>query len=271
MNVGIIGTGNMGTILLNGFIRSNAVKPSELTVTNRSMYKAYELKNIYPDLKVVETAKEVITASDIVLVCVKPLEIQPLLSSLQKHFTKKHCVISITSPINVEQLEAILPCQVARVIPSITNQALSGVTLVNFGKRCTAKSKEQIIELFSNISKPVMITEDITRVSSDIASCGPAFFSYLLQKFIDAAVCQTSISKEQATILAEEMIIGFGKLIEQKHFTLETLQEKVCVKGGITGEGIKVLEARVGDLFEEIFEKTHDKFDKEIERVKEQF
>jgi len=271
MNVGIIGTGNMGSILLNGFIKSKALKPSELTITNRSIHKAYELKNIYPELKVAEHSKDVISASDIVLICVKPLEIQPLLSSLQTSFTKNHCVISITSPINVEQLEAILPCQVARVIPSITNQALSGVTLVNFGKSCSAKTKERIIELFSNISKPVMITDDITRVSSDIASCGPAFFSYLLQRFIDAAVCQTEITKQQATILAEEMIIGFGKLIEQKHFTLETLQEKVCVKGGITGEGIKVLEERVGDLFEEIFEKTHNKFDKEIEKVKEQF
>lgn len=271
MNVGIIGTGNMGTILLNGFIKSNALIPSEITVTNRTINKAFELKNIYPELKVAETAKDVIKASDIILICVKPLQIQPLLSSLKSLFNKNHCLISITSPINVDQLEAIVPCQVARVIPSITNQALSGVTLVNFGKRCSAKNKERIIELFSKISKPVMISDDITRVSSDIASCGPAFFSYLLQRFIDAAVCQTTITKKQATILAEEMIIGFGKLIEQKHFTLETLQEKVCVKGGITGEGIKVLEARVGDLFEEIFEKTHDKFDKEIEKVKDQF
>lgn len=271
MNVGIIGTGNMGTILLKSFIQSKAIKPSEITITNRTIVKALELKNIYPDLNVAETAKEVIHASEIIIVCVKPLEMLPLLSSLRSSFKKNQCVISITSPINVEQLEAIIPCQIARVIPSITNQALSGVTLVNFGERITSKNKERIIELFSFISKPVLISEEVTRVSSDIASCGPAFFSYLLQRFIDAAVCQTAISKEQATILAEEMIIGFGKLLEQKHFSLETLQEKVCVKGGITGEGIKVLESRIGDLFEEIFEKTHDKFDKEIEKVKEQF
>ena len=67
-----------------------------------------------------------------------------------------------------------------------------------------------------NISTPLVIEEDITRVSSDIASCGPAFFSYLLQCFINAAVDKTNITHEEATTLVSEMVVGMGKLLEKK-------------------------------------------------------
>ena len=52
--------------------------------------------------------------------------------------------------------------------------------------------------------------------------------------------------------MASEMIIGLGELLKQGHYTLPSLQEKVCVKGGITGEGIKVMEEELGDVFEHV-------------------
>ena len=79
----------------------------------------------------------------------------------------------------------------------------------------------------------LVIEEDITRVSSDIASCGPAFFSYLLQCFINAAVDKTNITHEEATTLVSEMVVGMGKLLEKGIFTLPTLQEKYALKAAL--------------------------------------
>ena len=73
----------------------------------------------------------------------------------------------------------------------------------------------KLLRLFKNISTPLVIEEDITRVSSDIASCIPAF-SYLLQCFINAAVDKTNITHEEATTLVSEMVVGMGKLLEKK-------------------------------------------------------
>ncbi|BBP90872.1 hypothetical protein BsIDN1_44900 [Bacillus safensis] len=73
---------------------------------------------------------------------------------------------------------------------------------------------------------------------------------------IEAAVEETDISKEEATTLSEDMLVGLGRLIEKRVYTLPTLQDKVCVKGGVTGEGIKALEAGVQDMFHRLFQKT---------------
>ncbi|WP_350019626.1 late competence protein ComER [Priestia flexa] len=271
MNIGFIGTGNMGRILIDAFIESKAVHPSQLIITNRTKNKAKTIQKQHREIQLGDCAEEVVRSSQLIFVCVKPLDIHPLLIKIKPLLTHEHCIVSITSPISVEQLESIVPTQVARIIPSITNRALSGVSLMTYGNHCSAFYQNYLTNLFSSMSKTVSIPQNITRVSSDIVSCGPAFFSFLLQRFIDAAVQETEISKEEATIMASDMIIGMGKLLEKEIFTLPTLQEKVCVKGGVTGEGIKVLEAELGDMFVHLFQKTHEKFDEDIELVEKQF
>ncbi|WP_456278217.1 late competence protein ComER [Bacillus sp. AK128] len=271
MNVGIIGTGNMGTILTESFIESRAVPPSNLFLTNRTLSKTERLKNSHPEVTVKTCPEDIVAQADVIFICIKPLDIYPLLTKLAPILKPNQCIVSITSPLSVRQLESAVNCNVARAIPSITNRALSGVSLLTFGEHCSSEYQDYLSELFQQISLPVMIEDKVTRVASDIVSCGPAFFSYLLQRFIDSAVDETEISREQATELASGMIIGMGKLLEKGVFTLPTLQDKVCVKGGVTGEGIKVLESELGDVFNHLFQKTHEKYYEDIREVTDQF
>lgn len=271
MNVGVIGTGNMGTILIEAMIESFAIAPSNLFITNRTIEKAYKIKEKYDGIQVELSADEVIKKSDLIFICVKPLDIYPLLKPLQAIFTKDQCLVSITSPFQVEQLEKLVNCSCARVIPSITNRAKSGVCLVTFGKSCSNEWKLKITELLLRIGKPVEIKEEITRVASDIVSCGPAFFSYLTRRFIEGAVKQTKIDEHTATILAQQMLIGLGTLLANGYYTLPTLQEKVCVKGGVTGEGIKVLERELENVFEQLFQATHEKYKEDQDLIAKQF
>lgn len=271
MKVGIIGTGNMGSVLASSFIESSAIQPSRLMVTNRTLSKAERLQNAYPKMKVGNNPEEVFRFAEIVFICVKPHEFYSLLSSNKNSISKHQLLVSITSPISCEQLEDLLDCNIARAIPSINNRALAGSSLVSFGKRCHPDYKEKLLSLMSYISTPLVIDENITRISSDIASCGPAFIGYVLQCFIDSAVDQTDITKAQATQLASDMIIGMGKLLEKDIYTLPTLIQKVCVKGGITGEGIKILSNEVDEVFDHVIKRTHEKYHEECDKVSQQF
>jgi competence protein ComER len=271
MKIGIIGTGNMGRILAEALIDGNAVSPSSMMITNRTLAKALDIQKIYPGLAIGHNAIDVAENSDAIFICVKPHNMLEVVERINPVLSKDKCIISITSPISVEQLERKVDCSVIRIIPSITNRALAGVSLFTYGTRCSAEWKNALNALFKKVSVPVEIEENVTRVASDIVSCGPAFFSHLVQSFISAAVKETEIDQETATVLASEMLIGLGELLSKNHYTLPTLQEKVCVKGGITGEGIKVLDSETGDMFEKIFQATHKKFEEELEKVQEQF
>lgn len=271
MKIGIIGTGNMGRILTEALLESKAVSPSSMTITNRTLSKALQIQEIYEGINVKKSPAEVASECNLIFICVKPFDVFHVIQEIQPILNTDCCVVSITSPINVDQLEHFLPCSAARVIPSITNRALAGVSLFTFGKSCTEEWKRKLAHLFSFISTPVEIEEDVTRVASDIVSCGPAFFSYLTRRFIQAAVSETKINEEAATKLASEMLIGLGQLLSKGLYTLPTLEEKVCVKGGITGEGIKVLENELGNVFEHLFHATHLKFAEDIVDTKKQY
>ncbi|MBY0123860.1 late competence protein ComER [Bacillus sp. S/N-304-OC-R1] len=271
MKIGIIGTGNMGRILTEALIDGKAISPSSISITNRTLKKAIDIKENYQEINIEENGKDVAEKSSLIFICVKPHDVHRVIKDISPFLTKEKCIVSITSPISVEQLENITSCSVARVIPSITNRALSGVSLLSFGANCDHEWKTILKEMFNQISTTVEINENITRVASDIVSCGPAFFSYLTQRFILAAVKETKIDQETATVLAENMLIGMGDLMKKGFYTLPTLQDKVCVKGGITGEGIKVLESELGDVFEHVFQATHAKFEEDINQVKEHY
>lgn len=270
MNVGIIGTGNMGRILIEAFIDGSAISPSSMIITNRTLLKAMKIKECYPDIKVMTNGAEVVKLAKLIFICVKPNEVFKVIDEITPFLTKDHCVISITSPISVKQLEMVLPCSAARVIPSITNRALAGVSLVTFGDGCEDRFKEDITWLFERISTPVMIEEEITRAASDIVSCGPAFFSYLAREFINASTEVTKIDEETATKLTSEMLIGLGELLKKGYYTLPSLQEKVCVRGGITGVGINVLESELGEVFNNLFLSTQHKFEEDLKETKKQ-
>ena len=271
MKIGIIGTGNMGRILTEALLDGKAVSPSSMIITNRTLMKAITIQEIYPEIRVTKHIEEIGKQADLIFICVKPHDVYKVTKVLKPYLTKEKCVISITSPISVHQLESVLPCSVARVIPSITNRALTGVSLFTFGQNCEESWKDLLKELMNHISRPIEISEEITRVASDIVSCGPAFYSYLTQRFIEAAVHETKIDQETATILASDMLIGLGELLRKGYYTLPTLQDKVCVKGGITGEGIKVLENEIGDMFEKVFQATHMKFEDDLAKLRGQY
>ncbi|WP_353948027.1 late competence protein ComER [Sporolactobacillus sp. Y61] len=271
MRIGVIGTGTIGSLIVGAFINSKSVKPKNIYVMNRTREKALAVAEKFQGVNVCRSAEETIHSSDIIVICVKPLQFFPLLEPLRSLWHTDQLVISVTSPISVPQLEKLIPCQVARVIPSIVNEGLSGNTLVTFGTRMTDFQKFKLWNLLGNFSKPVEINEENIRVASDLSSCGPAFLSFFLEKMIDGAVETTSVSRKEASQLVTEMIIGFGRLLEDNSYSLPELRKKVTVEGGITGVGLNILEQAYHSEFNRLFAATQKKFIEDHQKVDPQF
>ncbi|WP_027955334.1 late competence protein ComER [Halobacillus kuroshimensis] len=267
MRWGIIGTGNMGSMLTTSLIKSGAVRSDQLTIYNRTKTKAEALKEELGLITVADTILETQQNSDILFICVKPHHYKEILDQLKGKWKKDQCLVSITSPIAVDQLEKAVPCEVARVVPSITNHALAGVSLMTFGEKTSEAYRTALNKAFSHVSTPVEIEEEYIRAASDIVSCGPAFISFLLSEWIKAAGEVAGMPKEKAAVLTENMMTGLGELLSRRIMTLEELMEKVTVKGGVTGEGLQALEDHIGPLFQKMFEATQRKHQEDKKHI----
>jgi competence protein ComER len=271
MNVGFIGTGSMGSILIESLIRSGALIPERIIAANRTQEKVLQLSGKYPGLQAARSNIEVVLEADVIFICVKPSEYKKVLDEIRQVTLPAQIIVSITSPVQIRHLEEQLNCKIAKVIPSITNYMLSGAALCMYGSRMEDFDKLALEELLSRISEPIRISEKHTRVTSDISSCGPAFFALLVQKFVDAAVAETGIPYEEATRLASHMLLGTGMLLTEGGFTPEALQKRVAVPGGITAEGLRLMEHELDGMFNRLIRITHAKYEEDLEKVDIQF
>jgi competence protein ComER len=267
LNVGFVGTGSMGSILIQAFIQSGALNPEQMLIINRTISKAERLAEQYPGLRVAATPAQLALECQVVFICVKPMEYKSVIDAISPYMTPSHIVVSITSPVLIRHLEELLPCKIVKIIPSISNYVLSGATLFMCNDRVTPEEDLWFENLLSHIGSPIRISEQFTRVSSDLSSCGPAFLAYFVQRFVDAAVDETGISPEEASMLACEMVLGTGKLLTTGGFTPAGLQKRVAVPGGITAEALKVLEQELDEVFHRLIRTTHSKFEEDLGKV----
>lgn len=271
MKVGFIGTGSMGSVLIKSLIRSGALNACEIMASNRNISKVNLLAEQFPGLEAVPSNRTVVQESQIVFICVKPMEFKQVIDEIKDDVLPSQIVVSITSPVLIEHLERQLDCKIAKIIPSVTNFALGGATLCIYGKNITPQERNRLETLLGYISRPIPLSEQFTRIASDLSSCGPAFLAFFLEKFIDAAVSETGIERETATMLASEMLFGTGKLLTAYGFTPENLQQRVAVPGGITAEGLRLMEEELGSLFHKLIRATHDKYEEDLQKVQRLF
>jgi competence protein ComER len=261
----------MGSILIEAFIQSGALCPEQVVATNRTLSKVERLAEAYPGLTAARSNKEVAQGSNLIFLCVKPMEFKSVIDEIGSVVEPNQLVVSITSPVLIRHLEELLSCKIAKVIPSITNYVLSGATLCIYGERIEPEDQLLLENLLSHISAPIRVSEQYTRISSDLSSCGPAFLAYFVEKYVEAAVAHTGISPEEATMLASEMTLGTGKLLTTGGFTPAALQKRVAVPGGITAEGLRIMEKELGGVFYDLIRTTHAKYDEDVEKVEAKF
>ncbi|MBT2288179.1 late competence protein ComER [Paenibacillus albidus] len=267
MKVGFIGTGSMGSLLIDAFLTSGALEPGDVLASNRSPGRLQQLAERHPGISVCTSNSETAAASDIVFLCVKPLEFKTLTDEIASYLRSEQIVVSITSPVQLYHLESVLASKIAKVIPSITHSVKSGTSLCVFGSRLTPNDRLKLLHLLSFIGVPLEIQENHTRITSDFSSCGPAFLSYFIERWIEAAVESTGIEETLITRLAGEMLLGTGKLLTEGQFTPQELQERVAVRGGITAEALNHLRISLEGVFERLITTTHDKYDEDVARL----
>ncbi|RIX54094.1 late competence protein ComER [Paenibacillus nanensis] len=271
MNVGFIGTGSMGTLLIEAFIASGALSPAEVAISNRTYAKAQALADRYPGMRAEFMNADVACGSDIVFLCVKPHEFIRVVEDIKPVVRPEQTIISITSPVLVSHLEGELNCKIAKIIPSITNKVWSGASLCIYGDKMEEADKKKLESLFAHISEPIRIAESYTRIVSDLSSCGPAFMAFLLQQFVDAAVKETGIPRKEAMEVASNMLLGTGLLLTEGRMTPEEVQARVAVPGGITAKALQLLRRETEGVFTALIRTTHDKYREDLLKVSSAF
>lgn len=254
MRIGCIGTGSIGSMLVEA-LSSKLPESPDFVACNRSREKISALIRRVPRVVAVATAAEVAQRAEVLFICVKQNDLDPVIEQIRPFLSPDHILLITISTFSVEAVENRIPAKVGKLIPSITQLAGGGVILTHYGPRMTPEDRAAIDRLLSAIGTPVPIADGQIRIYADLTSCGPAFLAALLQAFVRAAAQTGRIRASSAEELLRLTWIGVARLFEQG-WTAEEIRRRVAVPGGVTESGLAILDKRAEALFQEVFAAT---------------
>ena len=126
--LGFIGVGNMGEALLRGIIGSEFMSPGDIMASDMNLEK---LGNLSRELGIaaVDTNRELVKKSDIVLLALKPDVIKSVLSEISADLCKPKWCISIAAGVSIADIEGTLQTgsPVVRVMPNTPAMVYEGM------------------------------------------------------------------------------------------------------------------------------------------------
>ncbi|MFZ5815811.1 MAG: pyrroline-5-carboxylate reductase dimerization domain-containing protein [Bacillota bacterium] len=268
MSVGFIGMGNMGQMLVAALARSGVVQPGEIVISNRSPEKLDMVAGRVPGVQKALTNSDLARRCETIFLCMKPGETREVLDEIGPYITPSHLIVTINNTIEIPMIERRVRGRVAKVIPSVVQTVGRGGSLIIFGSRCQGSDRALLMRLFEAFSKPFVIEEAQARVASDLTSCGPAFLSYAFRALAEAARhYQPDLSREMVDAMIKETARATLELMEETGYSFDDIIAKVSTPGGVTADGIKVMDELFSGLWEQVIETTIQKENAKREKI----
>jgi competence protein ComER len=259
MQAGFIGIGSMGGMLVRALLGSKALAPDEVWAANRSSAKLDALAGGFPGIHIA-SARQIAAKCDLIFLCVGTGDTASVLAQMDTELYPGQLLITTAGGIPLRVLEDRVPCRVAKLIPSITQEIAAGIALLMYGSRVTAEDRNLLENLLKHICRPVAIAESLARPAIGLCSGGPALLAYLLQCMADEAVrSNPELSPEVARELVQETATATMRLMGEANMSTQEIIRRVAVPGGMTAHAIQILSQHVPQAWQSIFRETADR------------
>jgi len=255
-NIGFIGYGSMGAMLVEGFIDSGMCKPEDVFLNTRTQSKLDAIRNKYPQIHAPSDIPSLAEHCDQIWICVEPSAVPGVLDILKPLFRPKHHFVSIAAGFSILEIANFLrqpAAQVTKVMPSITSKVGEGISLVCHGEHVNCQQRKETEELLDNIGTTKNITEDEFEITN-LTACLPGLYAVILETIAEVgARHHSSLTLEETTQIVVQNIYGTAKLLHDSKMKFPEVVDQVATKGGITRQGIAIIEDRLPGILEDAF------------------
>jgi len=240
--VAFLGGGRMGEALLSGLLRSQGRTRDELIVTARREERVKELAERLGIAATLSNADAVRSARTLVLT-VKPQDMEALLGQIGDSVTEEHLVISLAAGIRTSFIERFVPpgTPVVRVMSNVPVLVDEAMSVISPGLNAGGEHLAVAEELLSSVGRVIRLAEKHQDAVTATSGSGPAYFFLLAEAMIDACIL-LGLSRDVATELIIQTMVGSAKMLRDTGKHPVELREMVTSPGGTTIQAIRHLE-----------------------------
>ena len=240
--VAFLGGGRMGEALVSGLIRSGGRSADQIMVTSRREERSRELAETYGIDSTLSNA-DAVSWADVLVLTVKPQDMEVLLSQIQEHVTPQQLVVSFAAGIRTSFVEKHLPdgVHVVRVMSNVAVLVDEAMSVVAAGSNAEDRHLEVAEELLGYVGRVIRLKEVHLDAITATSGSGPAYFFLLAEAMIEACIL-LGLSRDVATELIIQTMLGSAKMLRDTGKHPVVLREMVTSPGGTTIAAIRHLE-----------------------------
>lgn len=243
--VGIIGAGNMGEAMIRGMLRSGQTAPSRVIASDCNSGRLRYLKSRYR-LRTSHFNATLVEIADIIILAVKPQDIQRVCVEIRPHLRKNQVVISIAAGTAIKKLRRLLGRNVKliRVMPNTPALIDYGVSAIYAAPSVKEHEAQLAEEIFGAVGLTYRIAkeEEMDPITA-LSGTGPAYI-YDIVDTLTRAGSKLGLPYQLARELTINTIIGAAHMIMLTGEDPKELWKKVASKGGTTVAAFNVLNKR---------------------------
>ena len=244
MRIAIIGAGAMGGAMADGFMKSGAVKPGDISVANPTAAKLEHFA--MQGASVTTDNRTAADGADIVVIAVKPWLVGQVVAELKPVLNySRQTVITVAAGIKGSDFMAWLRKddavpQTFIVIPNTAIAVLSSMSFI-VPVNATDEATATVKALFDNVGQTMVTEERLLGAGMTLASCGIAYAMRYVRAAAEGGV-ELGFKADVAKDIVLQTMKGAVDLLHASGNHPEAEIDKVCTPGGLTIRGLNEME-----------------------------
>jgi pyrroline-5-carboxylate reductase len=240
MTLGFLGVGNMMGAILEAALKEKVISSEQAFIYDVSAERLAALTDKLC-VRTCETPQELASAGEVILLGVKPNQVEAALSELDLN---NKALISIAAGWGSEALKnAAAGARVLRVMPNMPAMMGAGMTALSLAHTLTPDEVYYAEALFRSIGLIEWVEEYQMDAVTGISGSGPAYAFMFIEALADAGVAE-GLSRAAAIKIAAQTLLGSAKTALEGNLHPAQLKDMVASPGGTTIEAIRTLEKR---------------------------
>jgi len=236
-NIHIIGGGNLGSSLAIGL--SKFSPNSNIIITRRNIQQIQYLEKL--NIRVSADNNFEISKADVILLTVKPYQVDTVLTEIMPHISNKIIVSAVTG-LSVDSLEQKTNHlhTIVRIMPSIAAQFGESATCISFSEG-NHDAGTKVAGLFNLLGTALIIEEKLMDAATIMASCGTAYALRYIRAAMQAGI-EIGFDSQTALAIASQTVKGAARMTLDEKIHPEQLIDRVTTPKGCTIIGLNEME-----------------------------
>ena len=241
--LGIIGTGKIGSALLKRLISTNTIDKSKIIAFDIDESKRKKLSEEL-NVEYAGSNAELAKTSKYIILAVIPQVIDTVLREIEPVITNEQIIISIAAGISFNHINKVINPAVGLIRIMTNTPVLVGAAATAIAHNENVKDDQLkfVKGIFSAVGMVVELEERHLDAVTGLSGSGPAYIFIIIEALADGGV-KMGLPRAIALKLAAQTLLGSAKLLLETNIHPAALKDMVATPGGTTITAIHELES----------------------------